>query len=191
MKLIQLLLEEIEDDRTRFGNLNIMNDGAFKGQLFNQIDLLKGDLFVDNVSIISDLSGFPEKVTGEVDIRQCHNLQMLEGSLMSVGHEFSLFDLPKLTSLSGIGRKFITHFSEPQASMWLSTHITSSILGVMTIKGGRLTSIFGNGSGELIVPDDLIKACKIMMTHLQKHEPDMLDCKEELMNNGLREFAKL
>ena len=190
MKLIQLLREEIEDDRTISGELNIMNDGAFKGQLFNQIDLVKGDLFVFNVSIITDLSGFPEKATGEVAIRQCHNLQTLEGSLMSVG-EFVLFDLPKLTSLSGIGRKFITHFSEQDAGIWLSTHITSSILGIMVIKGGCLTSIVGNGSGVEIVPKDLKECCKIVTSHLQKHEPDMLECKEELMNNGLREFAKL
>jgi len=89
-----------------------------------------------------------------------------------------LFDIK---TISGIHKKVRECYS-----ISIPHTVTSSILGLMLIK--NLFNVKTEAAGHPI--PNLEKAILIINRHLGKN-PDVLECQEELLSNGLREFAKL
>lgn len=84
----------------------------------------------------------------------------------------------KITSLQGIGKDYLQEIGR---TLFLSdcTNLKSQLLGIMRVK--KLKQIIFNSNKEV---EDIFNR------HLEG-DRNLLDCKEELMNKGFKEFARL
>lgn len=115
---------------------------------------------------------------------QDSGLESLEG-LMEVGRSLYVCDCPRLTSLHGIGTKYLKSCS----SLYLSNTIKENILGLMLIKNLDVVTVFEAHAG---VNKKLDRALEIINKHREyKIEPNIIDCQHELIEAGLEEFAEL
>ena len=99
-------------------------------------------------------------------------------------------------SLANIHKAFTIH---SHVGFTIGKNVTkipkSNMLGLMLIKGGMKKVYFNVGGGASIKETDavfgpLMRVVKIINAHLLE-DKDLLDCKEELMNSGYKEYAKL
>ena len=173
----------------------IYNKNLVHGKLKKQYPDIKGDFDCSNREIIT-LKFAPKYVGGNF---YCYNTNItsLEFAPQSVGHDFSCFGTKittlefapqyvgrsfgcsdtKITSLKGIGKDYL---KEVRGEIYLKEchHLKSSMLGIMLVK--ELQEIYFDNK----------EVQDIFNRHL-KGDKDILDCQEELITNGLKEYAKL
>ena len=134
---------------------------------------VKGD-FICSQNRLTSLEGAPQKVGGNFYC-QTNRLTSLEGAPQKVGGDFYCYINP-LKSLKGIGKDYL---KEINGTIDLDAcHIESHMLGLLKVKG--LTKIEFNHNN---------KVEEILNKHLKSR--DILSCQDELIENGLEEYAKL
>ena len=99
------------------------------------------------------------------------------------------FAINNITNLKGIGKQYLRHV---YGSLNLyGCPITSHLMGLFFIRG--LTEVLLG----FITADDhplgpkLLLAMSIINKHLGSKEHDMMECQEELIQNGLKEYARV
>jgi hypothetical protein len=146
-----------------------------------------GDLNISSNNNLISLAGIPKHLRQGLSMGDTPNLKSLEFMPLTVGKGCSmsnnriLGENKNITSFEGVGRKFLTKVPD-----FLITPdcLTSNILGILLIDGleqGRV-STYG-------IPN-LRNALKIIDKHL-KGDKDILECQEELIEAGFKEYAKL
>ena len=151
--------------------------------------IVEGSFICYDKKNLSDISNCPEEVGVNVTLWGC-NLTSYEGLPKKIGTRnfvlswLNLHDNP-ITSLKGIGH----YYSGGQCgkSIKLPLSIKSNILGLLQIN--KLERVFIESNGQTANPD-LYSACEIVTKYLQGSR-DILDCQEELIDAGLKDFAKL
>ena len=131
------------------------------------------NFYFDDCNLTS-LKGAPQEVGGSF---YCYNNQLtsLEGAPQKVNGDFSCYDNP-IKSLKGIGK---TYMKEINGFINLDhCPIESHMLGLLKVKG--LTFIKFNQNR---------KVEEIINKHLKTR--DLLACQDELIENGLEEYAQL
>jgi hypothetical protein len=152
----------------------------------NKYTTLNGDLFFDNCYDLISFIGCPKIINGTFsieDLSSNHNstkLTSLEHAPIKVAKDVIFNGCIGLTSLEGIGVDF---FVEIGNNLWIPRTITSNVLGMIKIK--NLKNVFaGSSSGELKL------AIIIINQHLRSGRR-ISKCRQELIEAGLKEFAKL
>ena len=94
-----------------------------------------------------------------------------------------------LRNLSGIGKHC---FKSINTTLYIRQCISSHVLGIMLIKNLQNVEVrnVGSWSNEW-TNRDLNEAVKIINVHLESPERCIMSCKQDLMNAGLKEYAKL
>ena len=144
---------------------------------------------------------WPDKVPGYFDIGS-NNLTSLEGCPNEVGDRFSCSSNPltglegcpikvgsyfactgtNVTSLQGFGEMF--RYGWIKGRLYLPDTLKSHLLSVILIP--ELTRIDFWSSNK-----HLQKVEEIVNKHLASKEKDLLECQDELIENGFKEFARL
>jgi hypothetical protein len=190
-------LKELFENTKQRVNINIHNSSLSNLPDHKIIDLI-GDFDCSNCVNLTSLEGSPssvtgnfkcwrcnfptlkgasKKVTGEFYINECDKLTSLEGAPDEVIGIVTIASCNKLKSLSGIG---INYLLKINGSLDLyRTSIESNILGLLKVK-----------DLEEIINLNNKKAQKIINKHLHSGRR-LSKCKEELIEAGLKEFAKL
>ena len=134
-----------------------------------------GGNFSCDTTDITSLKFAPKHVGGNFNCGST-KITSLEFVPQSVGGSFGCSDT-KITSLKGIGKDYL---KEVRGEIYLNDchELKSNMLGLMLVKG-LLGIEFNNNEIE-----------EIFNRHLQG-ERDILDCQEELITNGFKEYAKL
>lgn len=176
MKLSELLLNEARD--TIISDKQIIN-----GRINRKFNEVKGDLICFDKGLIS-LEGLPDRIGGGLYCHTNPNLTKLDGAPRILGEGVDAWDCG-ITSLEGIGKKFIV---EMDGEIWISGNpIKSHMLGLILIKG-----CFGLRMKEkpLALNEKVIDQLDVIFNkHLYPHK-DVLECREELIAAGLKEYAK-
>jgi hypothetical protein len=128
---------------------------------------------------LTSLEFGPTEITGNYIISNCFKLTSLEHAPKSVKN-FSCDGCRDLTSLEGIGRDYLTSIT---GELEISDTITSNILGILKIKNL-------NDVSTKDLWDELKEAVDIINKHLETGRR-VSKCKQELIEAGLKEFAKL
>jgi hypothetical protein len=123
---------------------------------------------------------FAERLEGNLFCER-NKLVNLEGCPPYIGGSLSVINNP-ISSLTGVHR-IVRHVS----NIWLPYSIQSSILGLLKIEG--LHRVIAGG--EMSPGGDRFDlAIRLINKHL-RGDRDILACQEELIDNGLEEFAQL
>lgn len=202
MRLKELLTEEnFENFRL---SINQVDHGKIITKIQNCDDFLCNRLGLTTLencpSIIegnfdcsfNELSSFEfcPKIIGNVVICYDNKITSLDQAPIKIGSYFSC-SRNQISSLDGIGKKYLT-------SMQGDFHITSNplkshVLGLLLIKGITgfhfLSKV--NDVVNLIDEDTCMSVESIVDTHIRSKDRDILECREELVQAGLKEYAKL
>ena len=131
-----------------------------------------GDFICYKCTSLTSLEGGPQSVGGWFSCGGCTSLLSLEGGPQSVGGDFSCSGCTSLLSLEGapqsIGNEFYFHGC---------ISLRKPILSIFKIKNLQ----------RIIIDNKQVE--KIVNKHLSSK--DILECQEELIENGLKEYAKL
>lgn len=127
---------------------------------------------------LSSLEFGPTDVGGTYNVNQ-NWLTSLEGA-PDYANLFTFCD-NKITSLAGMGKKFLKKCS---VIKFRDNPIKSNILGLLIVKD--LQSIFWSFSG----PKGKQSPFALLENHLVR-DKDIMDCQEELIQAGYKDFAKL
>ena len=179
----------------------IYNKNLVHGKLTKQYPDIKGDFDCSDIHLISlefvpqhvgryfscsstnitSLEFAPQSVGGNSVGGNFYcsgtNITSLEFAPQYVGSNFACFNT-KITSLKGIGKDYL---KEVKGFIILNDchELKSNMLGLLLVK--ELKSIYFKVNGEIE---------KIFNRHLTG-ERDILDCQEELITKGFKEYAKL
>ena len=153
----------------------IYNKNLVHGKLTKQYPDINGYFDCSNTNITS-LEFAPKHVGGNFNCGST-KITSLEFVPQSVGGSFGCSDT-KITSLKGIGKDYL---KEVRGEIYLNDchELKSNMLGLMLVKG--LLGIEFNTNKQVE---------EIINIHL-KGERDILDCQEELITKGYKEYAKL
>ena len=124
---------------------------------------------------LTSLEGGPETVGGNFN---CDNsiFTSLEGAPISVGESFYANKCNNITSLQGIGKKFLkTVGAELEINVSKRLQFGLGIMLITNIRSVKLKD----------------KTLTAILNTLLKNRSDLLDAKEQLMNAGYKAFAKL
>ena len=133
-----------------------------------------GGGFLCSYNELTSLEGAPREIVG---ICYCNNnkLTSLEGAPLKIGDQFYCYNNP-IKSLKGIGKDYL---KEIYGSIDLSEcPIESHMLGLLKVKGLTFIRFNHNHKVEAIINK-----------HLKSR--DLLSCQEELIENGLEQYAQL
>ena len=145
---------------------------------------VNGSLTIADVDdFFTDLENFPSTVTGRFDIMRCDKLTSLEGGPLIVEADVTISTCPNLTTLAGIGKRYL---KEIHGTFGITTSITSNILGILTIKHLENFYFFPKTPSTQRTND----AANILKLHFDG-DKDIMECHEELVKAGLKEYAKL
>jgi hypothetical protein len=136
-----------------------------------------GDFFCYKCSSITSLKGAPPTVGHHFDCSDCTSLTSLEGAPLTVGTEINLNGCRALTSLQGIGKQYF--LSGKKIYLNRCTKLSSNMLGLILIK--KLEYAYFDVNNEIE---------EIINRH-NRDNKDIIDCKEELISAGYKEYAKL
>jgi hypothetical protein len=189
MKLKELFEETkiVYTERTFFE----IKDGHVFGDWSNYI--FKGSLRVYKLPgsrTLTSLKGFPKEIhsygldAGDLNLRICKSLENLDGAPSIIEGSVILTGCSKISSLSGIGKKYLPNIG---ATLFLSKTVTSSILSILNIKNLKQISQVNDNDFR---SNDLEDAIQIINKHL-KSSRRISKCKEELIEAGFKEYAKL
>jgi hypothetical protein len=157
----------------------------------------------DIVADIISLWGMPSKVTGRINIssgmlKTAEHLNCnINGGIEFNTPELTKFDCNVRTDGLFINRIGFTNFSGWDKFFDVHNYILigincvqnfdSKILSLLKMKNLKIINLSTLAKDEHI---ELDKSCKIVNKHL-KSGRDILECQEELIENGYKEFAKL
>jgi len=160
--LLELLkITEEEFYDPELGDLELTDDDIYNGQLPEE---LKGI-----------------RIHGNFDCRECESLSSLENAPNIVDEDCDFANAMKLTSLEGIGKDYLLEIG---GDLYLPLHLKSNALGILRIK--KLTHVINNS----FAIDSLKRTVTIINKHLESGR-NIWKCKEELIEAGLKEYAKL
>ena len=134
---------------------------------------------------ITDLYGAPKQVNITLYLQHLNNLKTVDGNpitFIALSSRCSVQHCTQLTNLSNCYKTFIDlHVLELIATY----NIKKSILGTLRIKGLHIINSKENSQNS-----DLEKAIDIINTYLPvKTMSDIIKCKQELINAGLKSYA--
>ena len=133
---------------------------------------------------LTDLRGAPTELTdGLILVTKNNALTSLEGCPKEIFKNFHCNDNPSLTSLQGIHKIFKGGYIDG----WINLSgcpIKSHILGLLLIK--KLNAVVINQFSS----DEFKAAVKIINKHLQG-DRDVIDCQQEMIEAGLKQYAQL
>ena len=155
--------------------------------------ILPEDKFVGNIEIqemfqLKNLKNFPKIVMGHIFFQPNRGLTSLEGGPEICGQGVNMRQCPELASLHGIGR---IAFKQIPGTFQLPWRVEGFALGLVIIK--KLSDIRLNGrtpQQQQTNTNDWTRAFVIIGKQI-KGERELLDCKEELIAEGLSEYGKL
>jgi hypothetical protein len=179
-------VKELFETIYNFG-VKINQDGVINGSIKHDYlnDIVIGDFDCLELGLTT-LKNCPKSIEGGF---YCYDndLSSLEFCPDYVSGHFSFFENPKITSLEGIGTKYCFKIGR---RIEIPNTITSNILGILKIK--ELTDIHTNPvTGSFgSIEGDLLEAAEIINKHLQGARR-INKCREELIEAGLKEYAKL
>jgi hypothetical protein len=176
MKVKELFEDEFIHKQETF---KISSDDIEDGFLIDDYSrlILDGDFDAFNLELES-LKGCPYQVR-DIDIRACKKLKSLKGAPKIVKRN-AFCGNTNLTSLEGIGKDY---FEEIGDTLFLPAGtITSNILGILKIKKLKECAWFVSGKNDE-------QAFEILSKHFVSRR--LSKCREELIEAGLKEFAKL
>jgi hypothetical protein len=175
------------------GNMNLdysedIHNGDFNCFSQDKLLSLKGSPYKvigdfdcsDNSNLIS-LEFSPEIVEGDYECSNCSSLTSLEGTPEIITGHFNCISCPKVTSLEGIG---VNYLKEIHGHLIISGSIKSNMLGILKIKNLKKVP------SSKMMNDQLKEACDIIDNHLSSGRR-ISKCRQELIEAGLKEFAKL
>lgn len=131
---------------------------------------------------LTSLIGSPKQVFASFYCISNRSLTSLEGAPLFVGMDFDCSS-SKIISLEGIGRKYIKGMGEASEIYCDNCPIESNILGLILVKSLHKFS-FEDFKGDHHPVENIINS------HLQGNR-DVLECQEELIEKGFKEYAKL
>jgi hypothetical protein len=135
------------------------------------------NFFVAN-NFITSLVGGPRFINDEMNC-DVNKLTDLMGAPLLCKNLFSC-RRNNITSLKGIGKDYLRDCEDLQIS---GEYIKSNILGLLIVK--NLSYISGTGLGDETW-------ARIVYPYLNNtKDRDIMECKEELMNAGFKDYAKL
>ena len=155
--------------------IEITDKDLVNGKLTKQYPDIKGDFDCSDIHLIS-LEFAPQSVEGYFDCSRT-NITSLEFAPKFVGGFFNCSST-KITSLKGIGKNYLKEVKD-YIGFLSCRELKSNMLGLLLVKG--LQEIEFNIKEEIE---------KIFNRHLTG-ERDILDCQEELITKGFKEYAKL
>ena len=207
MRLKDLLESKdyIRNDGSLYFTESDLFDGKFPPGLPNTVSKIK---FAENGNRklkLKSLEGCPQIVTGAFTLYNnwCKSLvggptevggdftfmngkiTSLDGAPQIVGGEVRILDNPIIT-MEGIGKRFLKSIGE---KLIYPSTIKSNMLGICLIDKLTSISIYIYVSNENCEKFKVIES--IINPNLKSKENDLLDAKEQLMANGLKEYAKL
>lgn len=165
--------DEAETFRNRIIKFENVLGSIYEGVKYDEPERIKllwqqmfsevnGDIIVSGA--LYSFDGIPKRINGRLDINNA----------------------PGMTSLHDIEN----HFEYINERLILPNSIKSDILGVLKIKGLQGISF----RDEFSVTEDKVlsihKVEKIVNKHLSK-DKDIVECQEELIDNGFKDFANL
>lgn len=135
---------------------------------------------------LTSLEGIPKKLDGSLTMGNLPKLQSLDFAPEDVNGYVSMSinrarGQSKITSFTGCGKKF---FRRINGSIVVLDSLTSNILGLMLVKDLTEARAYN------VVSNELFQAIRIVDGHI-KVSKDIMECREELIVKGLKEFAKL
>jgi hypothetical protein len=130
---------------------------------------------------LTSLEGGPTEVTQFFDCSNCINLTSLQGAPERIYEGSFDFENTAVTSLEGIG---IDYLKEVNATIWFSKTLKSNVLGLLKVK--HLSKF----DTVQTIPQELTNLKEIINRHL-KLGRRLSKCKQELIEAGLKEYAKL
>ena len=211
MRLSQLLLREEEDKEELIYNIKVFNTrdeydnnrfeyvhagyrcyALYFGELpfdFSHLEMplsskikgYEGTFSTQHCSHLKSLKGAP-KAVNYLQLNSCDQLTTLEHAPMIVTHNVWCEYMWHLETLKGIGKEYL---KEIGGNFFVPTKVKSHALGLMRIK--RLSKLVWT-QGD--VEDDLNKAYNIILAYLETNK-DIMECQEELIQNDLKEFARI
>lgn len=150
---------------------------------------------------LKTLENSPSIINGFLSISKCDELKSLKGISQHIKGDFGLtIDLPEIDDFPKIIEGYCTITNKQLTSLKrfnklchsigdefsISAPIESDILSLLLIK--NISKFSAYGFGDL----NFINAIKILSSHYkQDGSGDVLECQEELINNGLKNYAKL
>lgn len=178
MKLKALLEQDVTKINVKFSEATIEH---------NRINIdLSGtdvnDFKIINATSLTTLKGCPRSC--EIfEIRNCRNITTLEFAPMIARDSVYISECPKITSLSGIGKRY---FKQIKGYIYNNGLITSSMLGLLLVKDLELIMTFSHSNRLKAYTEAAI----IINNHLQE-DRDIMEAREELVQAGLKDYAKL
>ncbi len=139
-------------------------------------------LAVDSIGLTS-MRGFPRIVSTDM-IAFSNRFRSLDGIPEEIKFGLDLSANPELTSFSGIHKRL-----KSCKTIVVSAAVEESVLGLLMV-GNLNKAVPGDFDDKVHEIPRLTEALKIINEHL-KGDRDVLACQEELIANGLKEFAKL
>jgi hypothetical protein len=159
--------------------------GDFDAGSYRSLTSLKGGpqevsgyFYCDNCISLISLEGAPKSVGGYFNCSECKSLTSLEGAPQSVGGQFDCTKCTSLTSLKGIGKEYLLEV-DSYIDLNGCRELKSHMLGILLIK--KFKHIYFNVD---------IEVQNIINKHL-RGDRDILECQEEFITHGLRQYAKL
>jgi hypothetical protein len=128
---------------------------------------------------LTSLKGLPDELGACLLYLGSDKLTSLDGLPKSSLYQLSLKDCPALKSLAGIA----TYCPNLRMISFNNTHIESNVLGLLKMK--KLGSIRADDCTT-----EFKKAMAIIIKHKQTDELDVAECVDELMEAGLKAYAK-
>ncbi|MGZ6520076.1 MAG: hypothetical protein ACXVED_21035, partial [Bacteroidia bacterium] len=127
-----------------------------------------------------DYSGI--EIDGFFDCTFCKNLKSLAGAPKKVTGDVDCSHCSNVTSLEGIGRDYL---NEIGGHFIISSSVKSNILGLLKVTELKHITYTADAPNELRV------AIKIINKYLLSDGPNFDDCEYDLVEAGLKEYAKL
>jgi|688.fasta_scaffold635023_2 hypothetical protein len=140
-----------------------------------------GDLTLETLNITS-LIGLPDIVKGSFNIMECHGIKSLEGCPSIIkGLLFNWIDMPITNHINKTVK---------QVKKIILPYNYNGFLSFLLIN--KLQNFLITGSTQHRYPDinNKLKAQVIVNSHLVQ-DKDILECQEELITKGLKDYAKL
>jgi hypothetical protein len=135
-----------------------------------------GIFFCNDCKSLTSLKGAPSIVKNAFT-SNCTSLTSLKGAPLTIKNGWKCSRCTSLTSLQGIGKEYC--LSAKIINLSGCEKLSSQMLGLMLVKNLQEIRFDVNKDLE-----------SIFNNHLSGNK-DMMDCKEDLMNAGYKEYAKL
>lgn len=159
-------------------------DGKFPESFKNipKCDVFNCEGTVIGDELLTSLEYSPVRIDHNYNVENHKNLTSLEFAPNYIGNNAFFYGNDKVTSLKGIGRSYLKHIGN---AIYLPGNVRSNVLGIMLIHGLKKMPIETNLDNE-----DWLEVISIIRKSIRSNN-DMLECQEELISKGFKEYAKL